>query len=301
MRSHVPASSSFGRDEGASMGVRHFGRLGAISLIAGGVLLSAALVLAGCTVTLGSSPDTAVPHPTTTSTTPPSVPATAGGIAPEQIKELLARTAGSMQPDEWIVRDYRNLGDWAVARAYSDAFVNQDGDIGRGVVFEKRNGAWFFAGSLPLDDSEQAAIALKNMDAPKEVRNYFGEVVSTGAEEVFVEELHKQAILFGQTLDACRSQGSLQNIDDISDQLTTIRANLSGMEAPTERTNQLAGQLLRLVERLKGAADKAQAGLFSQTEFDREVLLVTDHLPLATDNIGRLLAGLDVTTTTTAH
>lgn len=284
------------------MGLRQSDWRKAISSILGGVLLAAGMVLVGCAAMTDRPTDTVRDTGySTNSTTPPSVPASAGGITVDQIKELLARTAGSMQPDEWTVRDYQNLGDWAAARAYSDAFINQDGDIGRGVVFEKRNGAWFLAGSLVLDDSEQAKIALDNMGAPAAVRTYFADTTSAGPEDVFVVELHKQAVLFGQTLDQCRGQNSLQYIESISKQLATTQANLAGMKAPTERTNQVDGQLLRLVERLKGAADKAEAGLLSQTEFDREVLLVADHLPLATDNIRRLLAGLDVTTTTTSH
>ena len=92
-----------------------------------GLLLVVALPLSSCGGN-GLTGETVRKGVTTISTAPPSVPALPRGITADQIKDLLARKAdGGMTADEWQVRDYKNLEDWAVACVYSDAFINQDG------------------------------------------------------------------------------------------------------------------------------------------------------------------------------
>lgn len=132
------------------------------------------LTLIACAGNDGTLPTTRDTGVTTTSTTPASVPALTSGITADQIKELLARRAVYMEPEDWEVRGYETLGDWAAARVYSEAFVNQDGQVGHGVVFQKKNDAWIYKDPVRLDDPAQCAIALRNMEAPSEVWEYFG-------------------------------------------------------------------------------------------------------------------------------
>jgi len=107
----------------------------------------------------------------TTSTTPASVPALASGITPEQVRQLAASWS-NIPTDQWEVRDYKTFGDWAAAKVYTSQLSEEMGAAGSGVVFQKRNGAWFLKDWVMGDTSDRAA--LTNMQAPEEVRRYFG-------------------------------------------------------------------------------------------------------------------------------
>jgi hypothetical protein len=236
----------------------------------------------------------------TTSTIPLSLPALPSGITAAQVRELLSDYSG-VPEEQWEARDHQTFGEWAAAIVYARALSNQMTHAGWGAVFREEKGAWLFQGFVEPYDLSQAKVSLDDMDVSEEVRAYFAQVAYEAPEDVFVAELRNQEILLAQTLDECRNQDSLRDVEDISSRLDPIYADLMNMHAPTERARQVADQLMLLVERLKSAVDRAAKGILSQAEFDSEVLLVTDHLPLATDNIDRLLRGQDVTTTTTIH
>lgn len=117
----------------------------------------------------------------TTSTTPPSVPALEGGLTSEQVLELV--TARSNVPaEDWEIRNCRNLGDWAVSNLYTSRLSEQMDERGVTAVFEKRDSAWFQAGWVSVSDSpEQQIVELTNMGAPEEVWRYFGLDAATAA------------------------------------------------------------------------------------------------------------------------
>jgi hypothetical protein len=268
----------------------------------GAMLAAVVVALAGCAGT-PDHPNTTVVWDTpysTSSTAPVTIPALPSGVTAAQVKELLA-TGFRVPAEQWEVRDCRTFEGWAAAVVYARLMSSQMTHAGTGVVLRKKNGAWVFMGFVEPFDLARARAELTNMDASEEVRNYFAEVAAAAPEDVFLAELNNQEILFAQVLDECQGRKSLRYIDDISRRIVAVQHALLSTEAPSERTRQVADQLLRLVERLKSAADKATAGVFSQADFDSEVLLVTNHLPQATDNISRLLEGRDVTTTTASH
>ncbi len=158
----------------------------------GVLLVLTALALAACgtaatmgatTVETGETTTTASPNVTetvmdtgftTTSSTPVSVPALASRITAEQIKNLVASWSHISAAD-WVVRDYKTLGDWAAAKLFTSKLPAQIGKDGVGAVFEKRSGAWFFKDWVSVADSlNQQTIELTNMGAPAEVWSYFG-------------------------------------------------------------------------------------------------------------------------------
>jgi hypothetical protein len=124
----------------------------------------------------------AAPNPTvtirdtgvsTTSMPPASVPALASGITAEQVLELVAARS-HIAPQDWELRAYETLGDWAVAELYSSLLSEQMDERGAAAVFEKREGAWFLADWVSLSEPpEQQMIELTNMRAPEEVWRYF--------------------------------------------------------------------------------------------------------------------------------
>ena len=118
---------------------------------------------------------------TTTSTTPPSVPALTSGITPEQVAELVAKRS-NLSPRDWEVKERKNLGDWAVAKLFTDRFPEQMDERGVAAVFEKCRNAWFFKGWVSLSDPSNEPIELANMSAPAEVWSYFGLEWRAGAE-----------------------------------------------------------------------------------------------------------------------
>ncbi|MHB8869123.1 MAG: hypothetical protein ACYC6T_16495 [Thermoleophilia bacterium] len=73
------------------------------------------------------------------------------------------------------MRDYQNIGDWAVANLYTGRLSEQMDERGVTAVFEKRGDAWFQAGWVSVSDpSNQWIVELRNMGAPPEVWQYFG-------------------------------------------------------------------------------------------------------------------------------
>jgi hypothetical protein len=162
----MPSRFEVGVKVTSDPGQRH--RSVALLAVAAGLVAFLSFALAACTVgrtTLPTVVDTGV---STTSTAPASVPAVGSSITADQIKDLLARTAG-YTPGEWRVSDHRTFGDWAAARAY----VDQDGQAGYMAVFTKSNGAWFCQDHTSLTDPNGGAISLAGMEAPKEVWAYF--------------------------------------------------------------------------------------------------------------------------------
>lgn len=133
---------------------------------------------AGITITeiIPATSTTVVVDPpyTTSSTTPASVPALSSGITAGQIEELVASWS-TIPAQDWNVREYKTLGDWAVSNVYTDKLPAQIGQDGVGAVFQEKSGAWFFEGWVSVaDSSKQQEIELANMGAPKEVWTYFG-------------------------------------------------------------------------------------------------------------------------------
>jgi hypothetical protein len=117
----------------------------------------------------------------TTSTTPPSVPALEGGLTSEQVLELVAARS-NVPAEDWGIRNCTNLGDWAVANLYTSQLSEQMDERGVTAVFEKREGAWFQAGWVSVSDPpEQQVVELANMGAPEEVWRYFGLEAAAGA------------------------------------------------------------------------------------------------------------------------
>ncbi len=170
-----------------------------VTVTAGVVVLAMALLAAVVVVFVMTQPrhstevtstywDTGV---TTTSTVPVSVPAEAGGITEDQVKELLAAwSGGNMSPDLVTVGEYVNLGDWAVARVYSRVWKESHGDGESGAVFQKTGQAWFVKGWVLPGDAVTQAIALADMYAPKSVWQYFG--VEPGSDDSHVSGLPEQ-------------------------------------------------------------------------------------------------------------
>ena len=123
------------------------------------VLVLASLALAACgggTPTRETTLDTGA---TTTSSTPPSLPATSSGITLEQVQQLVATYSGYPIGDVKVT-DYKTFGDWAGAK-----ITDQQGIFG--YVFQKQNAAWVIRGVV---DSSY----LSYLGAPAEVRKYFG-------------------------------------------------------------------------------------------------------------------------------
>lgn len=164
----------------------------------GASLLLASLLLGACGLTAGTTPaasDSAATATTTdvnvtatimdtgdttSSTTPPSVPALPDGITPEQVADLVAQTS-NLSPSDWEVRECETLGDWAVAELHTDRFPEQMDERGVAAVFEKSGNAWFFKGWVSLSHPSEEPIELANMNAPAEVWSYFGlDPVSVG-------------------------------------------------------------------------------------------------------------------------
>ena len=145
-----------------------------VSILMGVVLTMAGILLAGCSSgdeTTLTVRDTGY---TTSSSTPPSVAALASGITAEQIKQLLASYSHIAKENIEVI-DHETFGDWAVAKVYASQLTNDPSESQWGVAFQKGNDAWFFKGDrVDLRDGRQAAIELRNMDAPEEVWNYFG-------------------------------------------------------------------------------------------------------------------------------
>jgi hypothetical protein len=113
---------------------------------------------------------------TTTSTIPFSVPAYSSGITAEQVQALVANWSVGSRSEDWQVKEYQTIGDWAVAILHTDLFPEQLGEAGMlGAAFRRNGAAWFFADWVSVEDSRtQQAIELGEMGAPEEVWSYFG-------------------------------------------------------------------------------------------------------------------------------
>jgi hypothetical protein len=167
-------------------------RVTILVLVAVGLPILLSCALAACTVGRTTFPTVMDTGVSTTSTTPASVPALGSGITAGQIQELLARQAGSMEPEEWVVRDFQTFGDWAAAKVYSDRFINQDGQAGSGAVFLNKSGAWFYKDYVGLGNATEGAIALADMEAPEEVWEYFGLKPGAAADASYPPALPEQ-------------------------------------------------------------------------------------------------------------
>jgi hypothetical protein len=143
-------------------------------MILGMALLLVGVLLAGCSSGDGSATTTVRTGYTTSSSTPPSVSALPSGITPEQIQQLIGSYSG-VAPDTVEVRDHQTFGNWAVATVYASQLTNDPSAGQWGVVFEKKNDAWFFKGDrVDLLDGRLAALELSSTGAPQEVWSYFG-------------------------------------------------------------------------------------------------------------------------------
>lgn len=110
------------------------------------------------------------------STIPLSVPALASGITSEQIQALVADWSVGSRTEDWEVREYETLGDWAVAILHTDLFPAQLSEAGMlGAAFKKEAGAWFFAFWVSVEESwdQEAIKGRQTMRAPEEVWSYF--------------------------------------------------------------------------------------------------------------------------------
>jgi hypothetical protein len=91
----------------------------------------------------------------------------------DQVAQLLG-SCSNVPPYLFKVFEHETLGDWAVAQVYSRVLEEQYPEGRWGVVFQRENDAWFFRGSVSLIYGRDAALELRNMDAPEQVWSFFG-------------------------------------------------------------------------------------------------------------------------------